>query len=72
MVFEKVRELLAEYKAVDKETITMETTLEELQLDSLDVVQIIMDLEGEFNITMDTETPAKTVKELVDMIESKM
>ncbi|HOV68733.1 MAG TPA: acyl carrier protein [Clostridia bacterium] len=72
MVFEKVRDMLAEYKSVDASTIKPETTLEELKLDSLDTVQIVMDLEAEFNITLETDAQIKTVGEIVALIESKL
>ena len=72
MVFEKVVKMLADYKEIDPAEITSATTLTELKLDSLDVVQIVMDLEEEFGVTLDTDKQAATVDELVKMIEAKL
>ena len=51
MEFEKIRTIIAEVLNVDINEITMETTfLEDLGADSLDVYQIIMEIEEEFSI----------------------
>jgi len=72
MVFEKVAKLIAETKGVDVTTIKPETTLQELGLDSLDAVQLVMDLEEEFSITIGTEKIARTVGEAVQIVEEKL
>ena len=72
MVFKKVCDLLADYKGIDASGVTMETTLEELKLDSLDTVQLVMDLETEFDITVGTDNQLKSVGEIVTLIESKL
>ena len=74
MVFDKIVELLAEQLDVDKETITAETRIaEDLNADSLDVVEMLMTLEDEFGITIPDEETSKltTIKEIADMIDSK-
>ena len=51
MEFEKIRSIIVEVLNVDEEDITMETTfIDDLGADSLDVFQIIMGLEEEFDI----------------------
>ena len=51
MVFEKVKVILAEQFDVEEDTITMDTNLEEdLSADSLDVVDLLMSIEDEFEI----------------------
>ncbi|MDP2892623.1 MAG: acyl carrier protein [Bacillota bacterium] len=72
MVFEKVAKLIAETKGVDVTIIKPETTLQELGLDSLDAVQLVMDLEEEFSITIGTEKIARTVGEAVQIVEEKL
>ena len=53
MEFEKLKKIIAEVLNVDEEEITMETTfVDDLGADSLDVFQIIMGLEEEFDISM--------------------
>ena len=60
MVFEKVAEMLANHLSIEQDSIKMETTFEELGVDSLDTVEMVMDLEVE------------SVGELVAIIEEKM
>ena len=66
MIFERVREIIAEQLSVDDiEEITMETSLtKDLEADSLDAVEIIMALEDEYDIEIPDEVAEefKTVK----------
>lgn len=71
MEFEKVVKVLAEYKECDPETIKMETSFEDLELDSLDVVELVMNLENEFGITLELNENIKTVKALVELIKAQ-
>ena len=62
MEFEKVKKIIAEVLNVDEEDITMETTfIDDLGADSLDVFQIIMGLEEEFDIEIPNEEAEKIV-----------
>ena len=73
MVLEKVKAILAEQFDVEEDTITMETSVaEDLGADSLDVVDLLMSIEGEFEIERpDTEIEnMKTVGDLVKYIEA--
>lgn len=73
MVFEKVKVILAEQFDVEEDTITMDTNLEEdLSADSLDVVDLLMSIEDEFEIEIPDEEidNIRTVAELVSYIES--
>ena len=72
MVFEKVKAILSEQFDVEEDTITTETTIsEDLGADSLDVVDLLMSIEDEFEIEVpDTEIEnIKTVGELVKYSE---
>jgi len=74
MVFEKVAKLLAEQLDADYESITPDTNiLDDLNADSLDVVEMLMSLEEEFNITVPEEDAVniKTVGDIVKLIEEK-
>lgn len=71
-IFEKVKELLVEQLDVDEELVTPEATItDDLGADSLDLVDLVMELENEF----DTEIPdediqnIKTVGDIVAYIE---
>lgn len=50
MTLEKVKELLADHLDIDVAEITEETTFEDLGVDSLDTVEILMEMEDEFGI----------------------
>lgn len=72
-VFDKVKEIIVEELNVDAEKVTLEASLkDDLGADSIDAVQIIMDLEDAFNIEIDTDNAEaiSTVKNIVDYIES--
>jgi len=72
MIFDNVRNALAEQFEVDAESITMETSLiDDLGADSLDVVELIMSLEDLFGITISDEDAAQlhTVSRIVDYLE---
>ena len=73
MVFEKLKQIIADVLNVDPDEITMDTTfMDDLGADSLDVFQIIMGIEEEFDIEVPAEEAENitTVEEAVEMINS--
>ena len=72
MVLEKVIELIEEYKDEGDLGITSDSTFEELSLDSLDTVELVMNLETEFDVTIEVNEDIKTVGDIVEIIESEM
>lgn len=73
MEFEKLKKVIAEVLNVDPEEITMDSTfMDDLGADSLDVCQIIMGIEEEFDIEIPAEKAEKisTVEEAVEMIKN--
>ena len=73
MEFEKLKKIIAEVLNVDPDEITMETTFQDdLAADSLDVYQIIMGIEEEFDIEIPAETAEQvtTVEDAVEMIKN--
>ena len=73
MEFEKLKKVIAEVLNVDTDEITMETTyMDDLGADSLDVFQIIMGIEEEFDIEIPAETAEQitTVEQAVEMIKN--
>lgn len=73
MEFEKLKKVIADVLNVDPEEITMETTfVDDLGADSLDVFQIIMGLEEEFDIEIPAEEAENiaTVEEAVNLIKN--
>ncbi|MCI8755717.1 MAG: acyl carrier protein [Oscillospiraceae bacterium] len=72
MVFEKVRDILVDQLDVDEDTVTMEASITaDLGADSLDVVDLVMSLEEEFEceIPDDEIENIKTVGDVVKYIE---
>ncbi len=73
MVFEKIRAILCEQLDIEESAVTMESNIaEDLGADSLDVVDLIMSIEDEFNIEVpdDQIENIKTVGDVVNYIES--
>ncbi len=75
MELEKLKKVIAEVLSVDPDEITAETTfMDDLGADSLDVFQIIMGLEEEFDIEIPPEKAEKitTVGEAVELIKNEI
>ena len=71
MVFEKIREIIAEQTGKDVYEITLETNVkEDLDADSLDLFQIINDIEDEFDVSVEDPESIVTVQDAVDFVES--
>jgi len=72
MIFEQVRDALAQQFEVDPDSISMDTNLiDDLGADSLDVVELIMSLEDAYGISIGDEDAAQlyTVGKIVDYLE---
>ena len=72
MEFEKLQDIIADVLNVQKEDIKPETTfVDDLGADSLDIFQIIMGIEEEFDIEIDNDEAEKsvTVQDAVDQIK---
>lgn len=69
MTFEKVAKILAEHKDVDASEIKMESTFQELELDSLDTVELVMAIEDELGISIEMNENLKCVGDLVNLID---
>lgn len=70
MEFEKIKNMIAEKMDMDPEDITEDTSFEDMQIDSLDLVEIMMDLEDEFDVSIETDEEIKNVGALVDYIKA--
>ncbi len=72
MVFDKLKTIIIEDFEIDEELITMNTSLtDELDIDSLDLVDLVMTVEDEFSIELPDEAleGMKTIGDLVKYIE---
>lgn len=72
-IFEKVKGIVAEQLGVETADIALETSFDDLNADSLDVVELIMALEEEFDIEIPDEDAEKikTVGDAVEYIKEK-
>lgn len=74
-MFEQVKPLMAQALSLDESTITLDASLkDDLAIDSLDAVELIMELEDEFDIKIE-DTEAQTfvvVADIVDLLKVKL
>lgn len=73
-MFDKVREIIARQLGIERETISMESRLiDDLKADSLDIVELVMDLEQEFDVEIPDEDLPKvqTVADIVHFLEQR-
>lgn len=73
MVFEKVREIVVDQLGVEEDDVTMEASfIDDLGADSLDIVELIMALEEEFDLEIPDEEAERitTVGDVVDYIKA--
>lgn len=70
MDLEKIASLLAEKVDVDASEITLETSFDEIGLDSLDIVELLMSLESECGVSLEPDPEVKTVGDLLEKIEN--
>src|SRR5690625_6612209 len=73
-VFDRVKEIIVEQLDVEEDKVTMEASFrEDLEADSLDVVELVMELEDEFDLEIADEEAEKinTVGDAVNFIDRK-
>ncbi len=69
MALDTIKKIIADKLDIDVDSITEESSFEDMQVDSLDMVEIVMDIEEAFDITIDAEDEIKTVGDLLKRIE---
>ena len=70
MIFDKIKEIIVEQLGVNEEDVQLETRfIEDLDADSLDLFQVIMELEDTFNVKVEDVENIKTVSDAVSFIE---
>ncbi len=73
MIFDEIKQIIVDELNISPEKITLEANLaEDLGADSLDAVEVIMDIEDKYGVKIEDEAAKelKTVKDLVDYIET--
>ena len=71
-MYEKLVNYAAKQLELDPAEITPDATFESLGIDSLDTVEMVMDLEEQLGVDLELEDKIATVGELVDFVESKL
>lgn len=75
MVFDKIRQMIADQLSIDSDSIQMDSDiLKDIGLDSLDIVELIMATEDEWGIIVEDDDVQsfKTVRDVVSYIENKI
>jgi acyl carrier protein len=73
MIFEKVRDIVSDQLGIDSDEITMEASfIDDLGADSLDIVELVMALESEYDLEIPDEDAEKiaTVGDVVEYIKT--
>lgn len=71
-MLEKLISYLSRELDISSEDLNRDTTFESLHLDSLDTVEMLMDLEEELGVDLELNEKVTTLGELADFIESKL
>jgi len=69
MVFERIVEILRNYKEEPELEVTMSSSFEELELDSLDTVELVMEIEEAFDTSIEMDGTLLTIGDVVGLIE---
>ena len=73
MTFEKIQAIIVDQLGKEEEEVQLTTRLkDELDADSLDLFQIINDIEDEFDVKIDTEEGLETVQDLVHYVDAQL
>jgi len=70
MILEKVKEIISEQLNISPEEINEDTAFEDLGADSLDLFQVVSEIEDQWNIRIDEVEKIKTVSDIVKFIEA--
>lgn len=68
--YDTIAKLLAEQKDMDVNAIKPEMTFSDLELDSLDVAELVMNLEDELGVAVEIDESLKTIADLVKKVDA--
>ncbi|NVY96683.1 acyl carrier protein [Lactobacillus sp. DCY120] len=72
-IFNKVKEIIVDQTGEDEDKVTMEANIkDDLNADSLDIFEVINELEDEFDIKIENEDGIQTVSDLVSFVEKQV
>lgn len=70
MTYDQIVAIIAEKMDIPAESINPDSNFEDMKVDSLDMVEIVMELEDKFDIVIEKTENIKTVRELADYIDT--
>ena len=71
-VFDEIKEIVCGELEVSEEEVTMDTTFEDLGADSLDLFQVVIEIEEKYGIQLEDAEKIKSVKDAVNYVEEKL
>lgn len=71
MIFKKLQGIIEENLSIERDEIKIDSTFQSLGIDSLDTFQLIIEIEEEFEIEVESPENMKTIKDVVNYIEEK-
>lgn len=72
MILEKIKKIIADQIGAEEENITENTSFEDLGVDSLDLFEIIISVEEEFDVQIEDAEAIKTVGDAVKFVENNL
>lgn len=69
MIFDEIKKVISEQLEVEEDKIKMETTFEDLGADSLDLFQVVIEIEEKYNIQLENAESIKSVEDAVNFVE---
>lgn len=70
-MFEKIKKIVCEQLGVEEDKVTLTTTFEELEADSLDLFEVVNEIEEEFNVQIEDVESITCIQDLIDYIEKQ-
>ncbi|MDD6796464.1 MAG: acyl carrier protein [Clostridiaceae bacterium] len=70
-MFEKIRAIVCEQLGVEEEKVELTTTFEELEADSLDLFEVINEIEEEFNVQIEDAESITCIEDVINFINSQ-
>ena len=71
MELKKLQDIISNYLDIDPKSITEESSFKDMEVDSLDMVEIVMEIEDAFGITIDETAEIQTVGDIIKLIQGQ-
>lgn len=69
MVFEEIREVICNHLGIEKEEISLKTTFDDLGADSLDLFQIVIDIEEKYDVQIEDLEGLKGIQDIIAYLQ---